>query len=570
MKKFFPLAMVALGLFSCTDHDAVPDEVQQSKGNVFATLSLSLPQAGSRSQTEVDPGDNPAQSNHGFEYGQEYENEVKSVLVVLAIKNGNSYKRIAANLCDPTEIGGTTGNTTAKNRTFRVQFQSQDLINSAGSDVYVFAYCNASAACIEAVQKEDKFADSHGTISSENDADIWRKDGFFMSSALIHTATLPTLDQMNTLYNKESNPFNLGQVKVERAAARFDFVDTTIEGETDPNKYPIYEYVEKPTDENGTESPTVKGELQGYVTINGMALFNERVEYYYLPRVAEDTEGKDGQDKVPNMATIAICGQETRYNWVISPDAPKTFFSELTKKKLPTSFNFTMPSKDPDNDDSWNSDKKHPDYHIWRYTTENTISGVSAQKHGVSTGVLFRGEISAEPESRLGKALTSKERIYAYQDVMYGNLSQLKEYVASYPKSALAVDFQKTFLSNAIDLGTLTTKEAVEDVIKDVKDLPASTDAFNMYTPDEDGKYYVYYYYFNRHNDNGNNTVMGPMEFATVRNNVYKLKISNIYNWGTPGDKPTDPDDPDESAKTYFKVTVEVLPWVVRINNIEF
>ncbi|MDE6771030.1 MAG: fimbria major subunit, partial [Muribaculaceae bacterium] len=59
------------------------------------------------------------------------------------------------------------------------------------------------------------------------------------------------------------------------------------------------------------------------------------------------------------------------------------------------------------------------------------------------------------------------------------------------------------------------------------------------------------------------------MEFATVRNNVYKLKVTNINRWGNPGDKPTDPDDPDENPEVYFRVRVEVLPWVVRINNIE-
>ena len=90
------------------------------------------------------------------------------------------------------------------------------------------------------------------------------------------------------------------------------------------------------------------------------------------------------------------------------------------------------------------------------------------------------------------------------------------------------------------------------------------------------GGYYTYYYYWIRHNDNGDNAVMGPMEFAVVRNNVYKLCVDNIYKLGhpTPGKDP-DPDsenymDPDESLNYYFNVTVDVLPWTVRVNNIEF
>ena len=73
------------------------------------------------------------------------------------------------------------------------------------------------------------------------------------------------------------------------------------------------------------------------------------------------------------------------------------------------------------------------------------------------------------------------------------------------------------------------------------------------------------------------------MEFAVVRNNVYKLAVTKVNRFGhpTPPTGPTDPDpdpdpdpidpeDPDESVNYYFNVTVKVLPWTVRINNIEF
>ena len=68
---------------------------------------------------------------------------------------------------------------------------------------------------------------------------------------------------------------------------------------------------------------------------------------------------------------------------------------------------------------------------------------------------------------------------------------------------------------------------------------------------------------------------MGPMEFAVVRNNVYKLAVTGIKQLGHPRipendpDKPK-PDTPDESSDIYITVTCQVLPWVVRVNNIEF
>lgn len=92
--------------------------------------------------------------------------------------------------------------------------------------------------------------------------------------------------------------------------------------------------------------------------------------------------------------------------------------------------------------------------------------------------------------------------------------------------------------------------------------------------PDVPG-YYCYYYYKNRHNDNGLNGTMGPMEFSVVRNNVYKLAVTNIAQLGHPRIPENDPDNPgpdtpDESDDIYLTVTCEVLPWVVRVNNIEF
>ena len=76
---------------------------------------------------------------------------------------------------------------------------------------------------------------------------------------------------------------------------------------------------------------------------------------------------------------------------------------------------------------------------------------------------------------------------------------------------------------------------------------------------------------------------MGPMEFAVVRNNVYKLSVEAIYRFGYPEGETPDSETPDEEypkedpgpdpepdPEVFLKVNVQVLPWVVRENEISF
>ncbi len=93
----------------------------------------------------------------------------------------------------------------------------------------------------------------------------------------------------------------------------------------------------------------------------------------------------------------------------------------------------------------------------------------------------------------------------------------------------------------------------------------------NMYLSSIDNGtpgYYCFFYYWNRHNDNHRDGIMGPMEFDVVRNNVYKLSVDKIRYPGTLN--PPTPDDDDEHSQVYLDVKVEVLPWVVRYNSINF
>lgn len=112
--------------------------------------------------------------------------------------------------------------------------------------------------------------------------------------------------------------------------------------------------------------------------------------------------------------------------------------------------------------------------------------------------------------------------------------------------------------------------------------LPDTYTDPNDFTPDQIGNLYQfynvslykggksYYKFWIRHNDNGNDGMMGVMEFCIVRNNVYQLYVTGVRGLGdplpyTPG-KDT-PDKPDETDDVTIDVTIYVKDWVKRTNK---
>ena len=356
-------------------------------------------------------------------------------------------------------------------------------------------------------------------------------------------------------YKVESNPFNIGIINVERAAARFDYKSS-----------------------NEDETYTLMGEdndPEVTVTLTHMALVNMSKECYYLRRVSADG----------TASNVTIGGTEvggTNANYVVDTDASwkssyngsgasDHFYYVYTPNDITTpNYEWTEITKvtgedgTEDNDDEWNSTSatEKQGYKIWRYATENTIPGTTNntfQKKGITTGVVFKGELKAVKGGTTVKtAMDGTNTVYVYNDIMYGTWDNVKT-------AAEAKDENGNLLNPALAIAYTAAQGQATNAV---------AAGFTVFEP-TNGKYEVLYYYWNRHNDNSQDGVMGPMEFAVVRNNVYKLSVTGVHKFGHPTDEgndpdPEDPDDPDESSNVYFSVTARVLPWVVRINNIEF
>lgn len=401
--------------------------------------------------------------------------------------------------------------------TYVASFNSVKLTAGATYKVYIYANCSAP----------DAF--DINQVSDATIAAMTADNKFWMTNA--YSANEVTLPSDLAPYTQPNTPLSLGAHTVERSMARFDY---------------------KQADAFDMGAGLT-------LTLTEAALINQSKAHYMFRRV---TAGSDA------TATGAVVGGvEIPTNWVVDTDwSSKVAANFDAQLSAPSSWTWTsLASLTAD-------DNYEGDYKIWCYAKENTIPGIDNQKHNVSTGVVFKAELApGETASAAVKAaMAAGKRIYVFNNVLYGAWSDVKAAAEAGTDATLQAAYNQAAATIAAD--------ATEP-----KGADAAAAGFTGYSP-KDGKYYNYYYYWNRHNDNLDPYKMGIMEFAVVRNNVYKLAVDKINRFGhpTPPDPshpdpnpepdpdPVKPDDPDESVNYYFNVTVKVLPWTVRINNIEF
>lgn len=178
---------------------------------------------------------------------------------------------------------------------------------------------------------------------------------------------------------------------------------------------------------------------------------------------------------------------------------------------------------------------------LMAYCFENSTDATH-QTHGLSTCISFVARIYSD-----ANCSTPIDNLYSYNGFLFTSLQQL-------------VDAFDGKVSDEIEAlaateagGTEITREQAEavGVIK------------------YQGNTCYYYTTEIKHFDNRDQNTLGNMEFAIMRNNIYSLAVTGIENIGTPIVDPT-PNTPDESSQAFLNVQVNILPWIVRYNDIEF
>ena len=167
------------------------------------------------------------------------------------------------------------------------------------------------------------------------------------------------------------------------------------------------------------------------------------------------------------------------------------------------------------------------------YCLENCCM-TPAQENGYSTGVIFRAK------------MTPNNNVYRLDDT--GNLQLITDQ-QQYPEVLYYWQYQFYASTDAL-LAAVTASGESEGKYQARK-----------FEKTDDG-YRCYYNYWIRHLDNYKPTEMGVMEFAIVRNNLYRLCIAGVSDLGAETVEIV-PDRPDE-GETELKVVIEVRPWTVR------
>ena len=324
--KFLVGVFAFIVMAGCNKHSESLNKEWESiddKNVVYMNVNLQLPASpGTRSVTGEEGG-----TESGTETGQDYENRVSSLLLVLAEKD---YTYIAHGLAGALAVknDGLVSATAAITQTALASYYDKKTGNNRGASlpqgaekIYVFAYCNPPKDLLDVFDKRDEnnptaWVDAFCEVVGKNyeagddeigatdgtNRSIWAKGNFLMSSAEIVEVEIPrTFDEWLVKYAEINSPLEFTKVvPVERSVARFDFKDGS-PANTLPNTY----IIDKVTGQSG-------GALR--VQLVRMALVNMSKNFYYLRRISNHTNG---------YGEPVICGVERRNNHVVDVDAAK-------------------------------------------------------------------------------------------------------------------------------------------------------------------------------------------------------------------------------------------------------
>lgn len=550
------LSLMAAGCSMGDDLECPPEQGTSGSavsGPAYVQLSFSTAANG---LTRANP--NGGEQGDGSEAGQTYENAVSSAVAFLFAHNddGVNAANPATVTVTPVRFSKVTGNgqtyTTVAQKVGDIDYGQYDVIvvaNPGGDDWW------SSVSTLKDLQKKIM-----KTAWTQN-ADGTYTD-FLMASADDAVTPLNVTEDNTTEANAAKTA-----VSVERVAARVDYKAL--------NEYTC-------TDDN-YKGATV--EITGATIVNRLTAGS-----YLLKRVADDVGGTNlkylGLETATGTDMLAT-------NYVLDP------WTALKTQANLTGTPFTVEEQpaaasdlyDPktyiptrsDNPEDWADyckagvDATEDDYLRVGYALENTTGKLETSLN-YNTGIVFKAQFHPEDMTNY----TDGQTFFTYNGVIYPTLTDMmgqlngQEYFSTYVGKKIAAlkswddlkDFAASITNDPTGYSTyleeyanthsaeafnksnelkweyyLSYKLGVSENSQDGPEINQNEiNTRNVLFKNSGEKlrtYYkgqCYYIWWLRHSNDGDDEKNGVMEYAVVRNNIYKVSVNSIYSLG--GDIP--------------------------------
>ena len=578
------LSLMAAGC-SMTDDVECPPDGGDTPGMSDAFIQLSFGMADAQG-TRANP--DGGEDGDGHEAGQDAENKVSNAVAFLfdgnVTVNGEAITPVTPvffpSVTESTEAGGTGIDAVWETAPVQTTVENGDynvivVANPGDNRWWEQAENQTLGAVRDYIQQKawKKDESSDGTISYSD---------FLMSSA-----DEPT-EKLTINNNSENEPAKV-TVNVERMAARVDYLAENEYTCTDP----AY---------NGA---TV--EITGATIVNRLTAGS-----YLLKRVADNVNGTNPEYLGDETATNTVAT-----NYVLDPWTALKTQQNLTGTPFPVNGQRVaaaglydaetyIPTRS-DNPEEWaeychEGTKATADNYLRvGYALENTTGKLETSLN-YNTGIVFKAQF--HPQRVVG--YNDGQTFFTYNGTIYPTLTNLmgqlnnKEDFSTYADDAIKAlagwdglkNFAASFVNDPTGYDDYLTDYAGEHlneqfdadaevltwtyymnnilgVVEDAQNGPqinqngAETRA-KLYESSEEllRTYYngqCYYIWWLRHSNDGDDETNGVMEYAVVRNNIYKVNVESIYSLG--GDIP---DNEQLKAMVYVNkwtmLNPEVLP----------
>ena len=562
------LSLMAAGCSMGDDLECPPEQGTSGSavsGPAYVQLSFSTAANG---LTRANP--NGGEQGDGSEAGQAYENAVRSAVAFLFAHNddGVNAANPAAVTVTPVRFGKVTGN----GQTYTTEAQKVGDIDYGLYDVIVVANPGddnwwSSVSTLKDLQ--DKIMKTAWTQNADG-----TYTDFLMASADDAVTPLNVTEDNTT----EANAANTA-VNVERVAARVDYnaqneytctddnykgATVEITGATIVNRLTAGSYLLKRTADDA------QGTNRKYLGLEKTTGTDMQAPNYVLdPWTALKTEANlQGKPFIVDGQNVAAAGLYDADTYIPTRSTNPKTWDELVKPGTPVTDASTT-----DGIKEWQR---------VGYALENTTDRLSTSLN-YNTGIVFKAQFN--PGSALDGYVQGhtffrySDRLYTSLTAMMGQLNEQADFAAyfnaaveglknktwadvtafcdalSYDPVGLAAYFTGlqgdaqgtdavgTALDNVTWTAFLATLGVGESDITDPQiNQGGVTDTRARLYASSNGMlrtYYkgrCYYIWWLRHSNDGDDEKNGVMEYAVVRNNIYKVSVNSIYSLG--GDIP--------------------------------